>query len=395
MTRYTTSTALAVLLATTSLATAGGVERQGASPAILFEEGTYAEFGFTWVDPELSGVQQQTASATSLIGAQSGDIAPAYSYSNFAYRQDITDALSFAIIYDQPIGADVDYSGVGFGGGYLYRTGAGSQAEIRSQALTVALRYEITDRISAFGGLRAVTANGTVDLFNGSGPPAPAAGNRYSMEAESDYELGFMLGAAYEIPDIALRVALTYYSATEHTFTGTEGITTPAGVPVVGPMSFETTIPQQILLEAQSGVAEGTLVFGSIRWVDWSEFDITPPAYNVATGSSLVSYDNDTVTYTLGGARRLNEDLALLASISYEASQGGFSGNLGPTDGRTSIGLGARYDIGQWRIIGGINYTFVGDATTEAPGPFPPGLNFGEFTDNSAIGFGLRIGYTF
>lgn len=394
MTRFTTTTALAALLATTSLATAGGVERQSSSPAILFEDGTYVEIGFTYVDPDLSGVQTRTAAATSPMGSTSGDIAPAYSYASFAYRQDITDALSFAVIYDQPIGADVNYMPNG-GVGYLYGAGAGSQAEIRSQALTVAARYEFTDRISAFAGLRAVSATGNVQLFNGSGPPAPAAGNRYAMEADGSTELGFMIGAAYEIPDIALRVALSYYSATNHTFTGTEGIITPGGVAVNGPTTFETTIPQQVLLEAQSGVAEGTLVFGSIRWVDWTEFDITPPAFNAATGGSLVDYDNDSWTYTLGGARVLSEQWTALASVTYEASLGGFSGNLGPTDGRTSLGIGARYTSGNMTVTGGINYTFIGDATTEAPGPFPPGLSFGDFADNNAIGFGLRVGYQF
>lgn len=395
MTRFTaTTTALAALLATTTLAHAGGVERQGQSPAILFQDGTYVEFGFTFVDPEISGTQTRTASATSLQGSQSGDIAPSYSYSTLSYRQDITDALSFAIIYDQPIGANVNYAPNG-GAGYLYGTGAGSQAEISSQALTVAARYEFTDRISAYAGLRAVTASGNVQLFNGSGPPAPANGNRYVMEAEGSTELGFMVGAAYEIPDIALRVSLTYYSQTNHTFMGTEGITTPTNVAVTGPMTFNTTIPQQVLLEAQSGVAEGTLVFGSIRWVDWSEFDITPPAFNASTGSSLVSYDNDSWTYTLGGARVLNDQWTALASLTYEAAQGGFAGNLGPTDGRTSIGLGARYTQGNMTVTGGINYTMIGDATTEAPGPFPAGLSFGDFQDNSALGFGLRVGYSF
>ncbi len=388
MTRYTTTTtALAALLATTTLATAGGVERNASSPAILFEEGNYVEFGFTYVDPDVSGVQAVNAGATSLIGAQSGDVTPSYSYSSLSYRQGITDQISFALIYDQPIGADVDYSGVGFAG-YLYRFGEGSQAEINSNALTVAVRYAVTRDFSVYGGLRAVTADGNVALFNGSGGGA----TRYQMEAESDYELGYMLGAAYERTDIALRVSLTYYSATDHTFIGNETI---GGA--TNPMSFTTTIPQQILLEAQTGVAEGTLVFGSIRWVDWTEFDITPPGYTalVSPGNSLVDYDDDTYTFTLGGARRINEELALLASVSYEAQQGGFSGNLGPTDGRTSIGLGARYDLGDWRITGGINYTFIGDAQTEAPSPAPAGTTFSNFEDNHAVGFGLRVGYSF
>lgn len=396
MTRFTaTTSALAALLATTSMAYAGGVERQTQSPAILFEEGTYAEFGFTYFNPDLSGAQTFGSVGPTLNGSASGDIAPSYTYSSFSYRQDLTEDLSMALIVDSPIGADVDYTPAA--NGYLYRIGAGSQAEIRSRQFTAALRYELNDNMSVFGGLRAVQASGNVALFNGSDGGA----GRYALDAESDYELGYMLGAAYERTDIALRVALTYYSATDHTFTGTESWAAGANLPV----SFNTTIPQQVLLEAQSGVAEGTLVFGSVRWTDWTEFEIRPNGFNTQAliagspdGGALVDYENDTFTFTLGGARRLSDDLALLASVTYEASAGGFTGNLGPTDGRTSLGLGARYDLGDWRITGGINYTFLGDAVTEAPLNLTggaPGVQYSSFSGNTGLGIGFRVGYSF
>ena len=391
MTRITTATA--ALLATTSLAYAGGVEWQAQGTSILFED-NYVEFGYTYVDPEVSGTQLLTASAASLAGSMSGDVTPDYSYYQFSLNTQVTDELSLALIVDQPIGAEVNYMPNG-GTGYLYGSGGGSQAQLRSDAITLAARYQFTENVSAYAGIRIVTATGNVSLFNGSGPPAPASGNRYTMQADGTTELGYMLGAAYERPDIALRVALTYYSATTHTFTGTEGILTPMNVAVTGPTTFETTIPQQVLLEAQTGVAEGTLVFGSIRWTEWTAFEIAPPAFQAATGGALVDYDNDVWTYTLGGARRLTEDFALLASITHEASTGGFAGNLGPTDGRTSVGIGGRYDLGDWRITGGVSYSWLGDAETEAPGPFPAGLAFGDFDDNNSIAVALRIGYSF
>ncbi|NKX46253.1 outer membrane protein transport protein [Roseicyclus persicicus] len=375
--------ATAALLTTTALAHAGGVERAGQSPAILFEEGTYVELSYTWADPEVSGVQVVPASPASPVGSLSGDIAPAYSYAGLSFRTDITERLSFALIYDEPIGADVNYA-AGLPPNYLYRLNTGSQATIESQQVTAALRYEFANGFSVYGGLRNVTANGEVSLFNG-----------YTMQASGSDEWGYMVGAAYEIPDIALRVALTYYSATTHNFSATE----------FGAFSttFDTTIPQQVLLEAQSGVAEGTLVFGSVRWTDWSEFDITPDVFSdgAADGAygpnSLVSYDNDTWTWTVGGARRLSDTWAVLGSLTYEAQQDGFSGNLGPTDGRTSIGLAARYTQGPLRVTAGVSYSWIGEAETETPSalPYPPGTQFSSFTDNHAIGFGLRIGYTF
>jgi long-chain fatty acid transport protein len=235
-----------------------------------------------------------------VVGSSSGDMAPAYSFSSLAYRTDITNALSFALILDEPIGADVDYTGLGATPGYLYRTGFGSQAELRSHQVTLAARYEMPNGFSVYGGARIVGFEGQVDLFNGTGGGAA----RYTLDAEASTEIGYMLGAAYERPDIAMRVALTYYSETNHDITASE--TTGLGTT---PTTFQTAVPQQLLLEGQTGVAEGTLVFGSIRWTDWTEFTLSPPVYvaGVSSGRALVEYEKDVFTYVIGGARVLND----------------------------------------------------------------------------------------
>jgi long-subunit fatty acid transport protein len=357
------------------------------------------------VNPDVSGVQVIDA-GPSLAGSRSGDVSPSYGFATLSFKQDLSEALSFAFIVDEPVGADVDYSGIGIpASGYLYRFGAGSQAEINSQQLTAALRYQLPSGFSVYGGLRAVSADGNVRLFDGSGtnalPPPDAA---YEMSADGSTELGYMLGAAYERPEIALRVALTYYSETEHTFSATESVSSAlGGVGFTTETEFQTTIPRQVLLEAQTGVAEGTLIFGSVRWTEWTAFDITPSVYTagragdgtdaVSPGGSLVDYDDDVWTYQVGGARVLSENWTVLGSLTYEPQNGGFSGNLGPTDGRTSLAIGARYTQGPFRITGGVSYSWIGDAETEAPGPST--AQFSSFEDNDSIGFGLRVGYSF
>lgn len=63
-------------------------------------------------------------------------------------------------------------------------------------------------------------------------------------------------------------------------------------------------------------------------------------------------------------------------------------GNLGPTDGYTSIGLGMKYQVTEETAIsGGLRYVWVGDATTSTIG--------GDFSDNKAIGIGFKISHTF
>jgi long-subunit fatty acid transport protein len=368
----------AALLASTAAASAGGVERSAQSVAILFEEGTYAEFSFAWVDPEVSGVSQ-IPFGPSPAGSMSGDIAPSYTTLSFGYRRDLTDQLSMALIYDNHIGADVNYSP----SAYLYGAGAGSTAEIEGNSLTALLRYEFPSNFSVYGGARISRVSGDVALFNG-----------YTMTSDTSTAYGWVLGAAYERPDIALRVALTYNSAIDHDFDVLE-----AGL---FNTTFSTTIPESVNLEFQSGVAENTLVFGSIRWVNWPQFDITPDVFSdgVPNGlygpNSLVDYDNPSTTYTIGVGRRFNENWSGSLSYVYEESQGGFSGNLGPTDGRQGVGLGLRYETGSgMSISGGVQYSWIGSAVTEAPAPAPAGTTYGAFSGSTSIAAGLRVGFNF
>lgn len=363
----------AALLTSTAMATAGGIERTGFTTGILFEEGTYAELSYGSVSPSVTG------NVTGVPAVASGDITPQYNVVTLGYHQDITDALSFSLVFDQPVGANVEYP---TGTGYPF---AGSYAELTSRQITAALRYELNDNFSVYGGLRGVQVTGDVyvstPLFS------------YALSAESDYELGYMVGAAYERPDIAMRVALTYFSEVDLSLSGVEsqglaGMTDAAVLAIAFPTTFSNTLPQSVLLEAQSGIAANTLLFGSIRWTNWNGYAITPNAYPTPSGN-LVDYDEDVWTYSLGVARRLNENWAVSASLGYEAEQDGFSGNLGPTDGYTSIGLGAEYTQGNISVAGGVRYIMIGDANTNLGGPTS------DFYDNDAVALGIRIGFNF
>lgn len=359
------STALVLVSAA---AHAGGVERTAFSPGFLFEKGDYVELSFGHAAPDVSGIQAIPVGALP-AGGNSGDMAEDYSTVTLSYKQQMSDKFALGVVFDQPIGANVNYSEPA----YLYGTGTGSQAEIESNALTVLAHYRLSDRVSVYGGVKGQQASGTVSLFNG-----------YTMSTSKETDFGLVVGAAYEIPDIALRVALTYTSDITHSFDVQEN--GAASLP------FSTTVPQSVALDFQSGVAKDTLVFGSIRWRDWSEFAITPVGYLAAVGSPLVSYDNDSITYTLGVGRKFSEQWSGAVFAAHEPAGGGFAGNLGPTDGYTSIGLGATYTAGSVKVTGGVTYARIGDAVTEAS---VPGVTFGEFNDNSLLGVGLRIGYSF
>jgi long-subunit fatty acid transport protein len=280
---------------------------------------------------------------------------------------DLGDRMALAIILDQPIGADVAYP---TGSGYPL---AEATATLSSSAITALLKYRFENNVSVYGGLRYQTVHGEVAL-------GPAVGN-YTLNTNHDSELGYVVGLAWEKPEIAARVALTYNSAITHSLESVE-----FGVPTAG---FDTEVPQSVNLEFQTGIAKDTLLFGSIRWVEWSAFVIDPPTYQLLPPTTpLVSYASNRISYNLGVGRRFNENWSGAVTIGYEESDGEITGNLGPTDGFASVGLAATYTMDNIKITGGVRYVDIGDATAN----LGPGASF---TNNSGIGIGLRVGYTF
>jgi len=355
--KHAVMTAGAIAVSATG-ALAGGVERSAQSVGILFEDGNRAEFTFTFASPEVSG---------SLGGGalQSGDMAPGYFGYAFAYKQKLGERLDFALIIDQPIGADVDYP---TGTGYPL---AGTTATLSSQAITGLLKYRFDNNVSVYGGLRAEAVRGVVSI--------PFLGG-YTLETNRDLALGYVVGAGWERPDIMARVALTYNSAIEHSLDSTEFGADTGG--------FDTTVPQSVNLEFQTGISRQAqlLLFGSVRWVDWTEFEIAPPAYLGVVGTPLVSYQSDRVTYNLGLGKRFNENWSGAVTLGYEPSNGDITGNLGPVDGFASIGVGATYTQGNMEITAGVRYVEIGDATTTLGA---------DFSGNSAVAAGLNLAMTF
>lgn len=355
----------AALAAATGTAQAGGVERSTQSVAILFEQGRYAELSFGHFSPNVSGV-------SNMFGPrESGNMSSSYNSWSLGYKMDIGERLDFALIIDQPIGADVAYPGT-FAPPTSYPL-AGTTAKLSSSAITALVRYGFENNVSVYGGLRYQTVHGEVSI--------PLVAN-YTLDTNHDSELGYVVGVAWEKPEIAARVALTYNSAITHTLQSSETTLLTSLE-----SSFDTEVPQSVNLEFQTGIAKDTLLFGSIRWVDWSEFRIAPDGYAAANmGQALVEYPNDRITYNLGIGRRFNETWSAAVTLGYEPSDGELTGNLGPTDGFRSIGLAATYTMDNLKITGGVRYVEIGDATTSI------GANF---RDNSGIGVGIRIGYTF
>ncbi|MBU2993332.1 transporter [Octadecabacter sp. 1_MG-2023] len=345
-------TAGAALLLTTSIATAGGLDRSGQGIGVIFEDGDYAELSFGSVNPTLDGTG---------IGGDTGNIAPSYTQLGAAYKTQVNDQVSLALIYDQPFGAAVDYD---TGSTYILGTSA---ASVESDGVTGLIRYEINEKYSVHGGLRYVQASGNYE-FNLAG---------YQSGYDTDGGVGYVVGGAYERDDIALRIALTYSSEIDLELEGDFSAGT----------TLTTTLPESVNLDFQTGIAADTLLFGSIRYVAWDGFALVDS--NNPTGSgSILSYDDDVITYNIGVGRRFTDNFAASFAIGYEASTGDATGELGPTDGYISYQIGGAYTMDSGvELSGGVRYVDVGDATTSGVG--------GVFADNSALAVGLKIGMSF
>ncbi|MEP2642738.1 outer membrane protein transport protein [Roseobacter sp.] len=354
---------------------AGALDRTGQPVDVLFEDGRYIEFSFAAVSPDLSG---RSISAFP-NGTGSGDISPSYFQFAGAYKADINGRWSYALILDEPFLADVSYP---VGTGYF---AAGSSAEFNSVALTGLLQYNVQNGVSVYGGLRLQRVDADAEIIF-AGLASLSGG--YTVVADGDFGLGYVAGVAYERPDIALRVSLTYNSEVSHRNETTEN-SAALGGPNSSVTEFET--PQSVNLAFQTGIAQDTLLFGGMRWVDWSDFELTPTNYSTLTGgASLLSYAEDVYTYTLGVGRRINNTWSVAASIGYEETQGNLFTNLGPSDGQRSVGLAAIYTQGNMKVTTGIRYVRIGDTTTGVGGAAAA-----SFENNDAIAFGMKIGYTF
>ncbi len=367
------------LAASTSFA--GGIDRSGQGVNILFEEGNFVQFTWQHASPSVDGTANVNPGAVVPFTGAS-DVAQSYNSTSLGFKYAATEKLDFAVIYDQPFGAHILYTEGPFSvaGGLLPYNGT---AEINSDAVTFLAQYDLGNGFSVHGGVRGLSVDGIIQSGDGI------------LNADSDYNWSGVVGVAYEKPEIALRVALTYSSATDVDFDGSLSQLTGTGLTPVSPTAFTVEFPESVNLDFQTGVAANTLVFGSVRWVGWGGFNLTTPGG--AGDINWVNFDDDTITYSLGVGQRINDKLSLALQFGYESAGTRPSTTaLAPTTGSKSIGLGATYQVNeQLSISGGVTYAIPGDQSVNVNVPGVGNQGTLDFNDNSAWGAGIRIGYRF
>ena len=337
-TKLLTST---LLLSAAIQAQAGGLENTLLPVGLLFSEGeNVLQAGL------LSGTASNSGDYDASIGGgTSGSGTQDTVIPTLAYKRQINESTSAILALHQPLGADVSYSKG------LYQ---GMNASWVSQGLAALVNYKIDDAFSVHGG--AVLVNTETDvvlpgLYLYQDPAAP----NYEVDLATDLGTGFVLGAAFQIPEIALLARITFESEIKHSFDVDEShLNLGAGTTTQSTSS--ATLPQAVTLQLESGVSMSTLAYVNVRWVDWSEFSLSTSHFTDLDAGPLVYFGKDTVSFEVGAGHMLNDQWSVGGYLAYEKAIGGETSPLAPEDGYKGLGLGATYAMSNLDITAGLGY---------------------------------------
>ena len=441
---------LAVAIATlsvASVASAAGLDRSGQDVTAFFQDGTYAEAVYTYIDADVSGYDSSNNNNSTnnyVRGDKTGDIAESYDFFRYGVKADINDTFSVGVLYDEPFGAAAEYTQSNFVAGTDLTTsavalisdgvdqqtagaiataeataaGEKTNVEVRSQSLTgiLGMKFGANKNFQIYGGPVAQRIQAETKLRGLAYGPATG----YTSTSNPDMDYGYLAGVAYYKPEIALKAALTYRSEIDHDTQISEyyplaGIRTAAGAQQQGATAeqaaalgaaaanknskYEISTPKSVNFDFQTGINPTTLATAKVRWVPWSDFVITPPLYNEVSkinplyadgGLNLVEYDDDQWQVELGLAKRVAPALAISGTVGWDSGAGNPTTSLGPVEGYYSVGLGAKYNVTEnWAVSAGGKYLWFGDAQ----GALPTDKIVADFEDNDGFIAGVKLSY--
>ena len=364
----------ALLCSAPFLANAEGLERINVDPSFLFTEGSSAEIGFATVDPSLPAVKGTGSAFTFQSGL---DVGRSFSALTGSVKTGMGDNFDLGLFYtNQGNGVGLDYGTI---------TGAEGnitiKADLEMPTLAAIGKYQINDAMSVFIGAKQTTVNAGATLKLGSD-----SNNNVNPDVTSHWELskktgiGAIYGAAYEMPEIALRVVLTIEDDIDLKIPATA----KGGLAATG--TATASIGDAMSLNFQTGIAEDTLLFGNIRRSNWKDNQVKVPF--LVVGLQQISSFSDGDSYSLGLGRKISDDLSVSISGFYDGSSGGAISELAPTGATRSLSLGGKYAISDNADLSfGGSYSQRGDALT---------ANYkASLTDSKVISLGAKVGFRF
>ena len=474
---------------------AAAMDRSGQSISAFLQPNNYFEAGISVLDPTVEG---REAGDTPKPYREIDDMGGDYYFPSAAIKLQLTDQVSFGLLYDQPFGADAKYSGEnafvssngdtvlpqdrltalrastiaknvnsqvvdratqqaiamtgsptppqavidqiatqirgnanamalittgvtqavdkGIAGANSTLGKGSTEVKVDTQNISMIFGFQPIANLNFFGGGVYQTIKGNVSLRG----QAYSLYNGYDANIKETGGVGWLAGAAYQIPDIALKASVTYRSEIDHDVNINESIPTLGALALLGDSGAaaaqaiaasngKTTIttPQSVNIDLQSGIMANTVAFANLRWVNWKDFSIRPlkfgqvseavgPIVGRPNGFNLVEYSDDQYTVTAGLGRKINDQWAGNVSVGWDSGAGNPVSTLGPTEGYWNVGLGVQYSPTPATFIaGGVKYFWLGDAKAQTGAQAGSDAYVAEFKDNNAIAYGLKMGYRF
>ena len=374
MKKFFNSGLVALLTTTPFFVNAEGLERINIDPSFMFTEGSSAEIGFANISPSFPAVKGTGSAFTFQSGLK---VAPSFSAITGSVKTELGDSFDLGLFYtSQGNGVGIDYGTIGAEANVTIK------ADLEIPTLAMIGKYQINEAMSVFVGAKqsTVKSGATLKLGSDSGNANPLPDVTSHWELTKKSGIGAIYGAAYEMPEIALRVVLTVEDDIDLSIPATA----KGGLADTG--TATASIGDAISLNFQTGIAEDTLLFGNIRRSSWADNQVKVPF--LVVGMQPVSSFSDGDSYSLGIGRKINEDLSVSISGFYDGSSGGAVSELAPTGATKTLSLGGKYAIADNAdlSIGG-SYSQRGDALT--------GSYKASLTDSKVISLGAKIAFSF
>ncbi|MGL6072321.1 OmpP1/FadL family transporter, partial [Craterilacuibacter sp.] len=277
---------------------------------MMLLNGTQVQGGFTYaeIDAPFEGTST-TGKRFSDNGRAGGEAIP-----NAFFVKEINERTRFGFGVTVPFGL-----GSGYGEDWGGRSG-GIEAHVMTVDFNPSLAYQLDDKWSIGGGVSAQYTK--ANLKKGDKADIPNVGTfNASGEIEADsWDYGYNLGLMYQF-DADSRVGLSYRSKIQHE---TEGDFTKEvadlNVSKVYHGSTNVTTPESILLSGYHRIDPKLALTGSLRWSNWSRFDVLDIKSNGTTASTINNNWKASWFASLGADYNYSDKLTLRGGVAYETS---------------------------------------------------------------------------
>ena len=350
-----------LVLATTPLvgssAIAGGFGTEGVNTAgALFNYKAFVmqgSIGYAFAQRNYSngvGLSQNGAPAA---GSTSTDVANDILLWDLEMKGKLTEEIDCLGRIHTPYRNDTD-TGSTFVGRY---TQSILEVDSKSVEATCSYKFNIDEKmlVRAIGGVRALWFDATrvnaVNLAGFGGFPPTDFNNTFALD-NGGPGFGYRVGASFEMPDYLVRAQVFYDSEIKTSLSGTQ-----SNLLGTVPITTGMDLPQSVTARLQAPINETTLLWGGVRWEDWSSIQslqILGTNLGSPAPVTINTFWSDGWKVEFGGAKKINSDLTLSSTLTWNKGIGG-----GYTDTWTG-GFGGQYDLDEnWRVSAGVNLSYL------------------------------------